>query len=324
MPGIMMTGATGFIGQHLARRLAAAGHELCCLIREGASPPFAKGALRWVVADLRDPATYRDSLRGADYVIHLAGLIDARRADEYRAVNVEATESLLQACLGVGAPRRRLLFMSSIAAMGPSYTGELLSESSACRPETEYGRSKAQAEECCLAHTDTLPIVILRPSFVYGRGDHRGLRMLDSLLGNAPSPWPQGVRTISLCHVSDLVDACVASLQCDLRPGETFIISDPAVYTWDAIRSVLIDVLDHLLPGWKPGGSGPARRSRQFHARAQGWACNISHAIEGLGFRARMPLAAGARDTIEWYIREGLLAGRQLSQDPVAERGAAK
>jgi nucleoside-diphosphate-sugar epimerase len=324
MACIVMTGATGFIGQHLTRRLAAAGHQLSCLIRAGSSPRFCEGDIRWIVADLRDPVTYRDSLRGADCVIHLAGVIDARRTDEYRAANVEATESLLQACLGVGAPRRCFLFVSSIAAMGPSYTGELLSESSTCRPETEYGQSKAKAEELCLAHAHALPIVILRPSFVYGRGDYRGLKMLDALLGHAPSPWPQGVRTISLCHVADLVDACLVSLERDLRPGETFLISDPAVYTWDAIRNVLIDVLDDLLPGWRTRGSAPASRPRQFQVRAQGWACDISHAAEGLGFRARVPLAAGARDTIEWYIREGLLAGRLLSQDPLAERGAAR
>ena len=324
MARIVMTGATGFIGQHLTRRLAAAGHELGCLIRGGSSPLFREGNIRWIVADLRDPVTYRDSLRDADYVIHLAGVIDARRADEYRAANVEATESLLQACLGVGAPRRRFLFVSSIAAMGPSYTGELLSESSTCHPETEYGQSKAKAEELCLAHAHALPIVILRPSFVYGRGDYRGLKMLDGLLGNAPSPWPQSVRTISLCHVSDLLEACLASLERRLRPGETFLISDPAIYTWDAIRNVLIDVLDDLLPGWKMGDAGPARPPRQFPVRAQGWACDISHAVEGLGFRARVPLPAGARDTIEWYIREGLLAGRLPSQDPLAERGAAR
>ena len=324
MGRIVITGATGFIGQHLTQRLAAEGHALCCLMRDGSAPRFGGGDLRWIAADLRTPATYRDSLRDADCVIHLAGVIEARRTEEYRAANVEATASLLQACRSVGAPRRRFLFMSSIAAMGPSYTGELLRESLTCHPETEYGRSKAEAEGVCLAHADALPIVILRPSFVYGPRDYRGLRMLDALLGNAPSPWPQGVRTLSLCHVSDLVAACLASLERDLHPGDTFLISDPTAHTWDTIRRALIDVLDDLLPGWKTRAPDSERPPRSFLVPAQGWACDVHHAVEGLGFRARVPLAVGARDTIGWYIREGLLPGALPRLDPVAERGATR
>jgi nucleoside-diphosphate-sugar epimerase len=322
MGRIVITGATGFIGQHLTRRLAAAGHALCCLMRDGSTPRRSGEHLRWIAADLRDPATYRDSLRDADCVIHLAGVIDARRIEEYRATNVEATASLLRACRSVGAPRRRFLFMSSIAAMGPSYTGELLRESLTCRPETEYGRSKAEAEGVCLAQADALPTVILRPSFVYGPRDYRGLRMLDALLGHAPSPWPQGVRTLSLCHVSDLVDACVASLARDVRSGDTFLISDPTVHTWDTIRAALIDALDELLPGWPRRSPDSGSAPRTFLVPAQGWACDVRHAVEGLGFRARVPLAVGVRNTIGWYLREGLLSGQLAGPDSVTERGA--
>jgi nucleoside-diphosphate-sugar epimerase len=316
MANFFITGGTGFLGSRLIQSITAGPHTVYCLCRDKKSSGDGGGPVRWIVGDLLDTSSYKDILKRADYVFHLAGLIHARRKEEFIKVNVTGTETLIEACLEAGAPLKRFVHMSSIAAMGPGYDGRLLKESGPCAPAGEYGKSKLRAEQAALTYSSRLPLVILRPTYIYGRGDMRGVKFLKIICNQPPSLLVPFISDISLCHISDVVRSCLRAAQTDTPSGETFIIADPVVYSRDQVREVVKEVITEL----RPDGSGkeendpasllledsnPEGFAKRI-TRHQYWGCDVSKAETVLGFRARVSLKEGVYDTVKWYLDEGL------------------
>jgi nucleoside-diphosphate-sugar epimerase len=256
-------------------------------------------------------------LKKTEFIFHLAGIITTRRKEEYIQTNVRGTEQLLKACLATRSPRKRFILMSSIAAMGAHYHESLLKESDPCHPRTEYGKSKRQSEVVALRYTRSIPLTLLRPAFIYGRGDKRGLEYLRSVLKGSASIANSIIQTASVCHVSDVVKACLLAMNESIKSGEIFIISDSKVYCWNELTS-LINELMCVLPMKSttlssPKAEGTMEATIQISARrkekraAQYWGCDISKARQILQFNPSVSLRQGAADTIQWYQEQHLL-----------------
>ncbi len=243
-----ITGASGFIGQHLIKHLLKSNHKLYCLSRNIPQAIPVHENLNWIEGELKDYKKYSDILKDADYVIHLAGIINTRRPEEYHRVNVEGTKYLLKACLEHGERLNKFLHMSSIAAAGPKPDNFLLSENDTPLPETEYGKSKYRAEQFVLEYAKDLPVVILRPSFIYGPGDIRGLKFLNLLSSQNELISFTIIETACLCYVDDLVEACQLAIDKSYPSGEIFNISDPTAYNWKQINSILKKIIEDLYP----------------------------------------------------------------------------
>lgn len=185
---LALTGATGFIGQHLLRELPKRGHRLRVLLRRPATAPL--NAASAVIGDLARPMNMSAALEGVDAVIHSAGLAHAMSGvpeDDYRVLNTEATIGLARAARRAGA--RRFVFLSSIRAQcGPSADG-VLTETMEPRPTDAYGRSKLAAERG-LAELD-IDWVALRAVLVYGPGVKGNMAQL-MRLARSPFPLPVG------------------------------------------------------------------------------------------------------------------------------------
>jgi len=185
---LALTGATGFIGQHLLRELPKRGHRLRVLLRRPATAPL--NAASAVIGDLARPMNMSAALEGVDAVIHSAGLAHAMSGvpeDDYRVLNTEATIGLARAARRAGA--RRFVFLSSIRAQcGPSADG-VLNETMEPRPTDAYGRSKLAAERG-LAELD-IDWVALRAVLVYGPGVKGNMAQL-MRLARSPFPLPVG------------------------------------------------------------------------------------------------------------------------------------
>jgi nucleoside-diphosphate-sugar epimerase len=270
--------------------------------------------VQWIQADLLQPETYLGLLEGKDFVVHCAGLINSRRPEDYFKGNVLATQRLLEACINAGAPNRRFLHMSSIAAMGANHSGGLLKESDACHPESEYGKSKLQAEAVAVELSRSVPLVMIRPSFVYGIEDKRGLSFLESYWNPVPSLANSIIRTFSVCHVSDLIRGCLLSMEKEVPSGEVFILSDPEIHTWSSAQVLLKKIICEILPSdlWPIEGPNEGIPERLLAANLpaeiqQFWGCDISKAQRALGFLPKVLLPGGAREVIQWYMNEGLL-----------------
>jgi nucleoside-diphosphate-sugar epimerase len=228
-PLIALTGATGFIGQHLLNELPKRGYRVRVLLRRPSEVPV--GASSAVIGDIASPHNMAAALRDVDMVIHSAGLAHAmsgRPEDDYRTINTEATVRLAQAAERAGV--KRFVFLSSIRAQtGPTAEG-VLTEAEAPQPTDPYGRSKLEAERG-LGELK-LDWVALRPVLVYGPGMKGNMAALLTL---ARSPWPLPLGGLSAKRSLLSLDNLAAAVDTVLTaPGplrRPFIVADPEPVT---------------------------------------------------------------------------------------------
>lgn len=199
---VLITGATGFIGQRLHRHLLDRGHTVRALVRpESAARARLDQRCDVHLGSLTDPAALARALSGVGSVVYAAGTVRGRGFDDFRSANVSGVEALVEALRREPEEERPVVLLSSLAASRPELS--------------DYARSKRCGEETLRAAGD-LPWTILRPPAVYGPGDTemRGLLAL-ARRGLALRPGPPGQR-LSLLHVDDLNRAVAA---CLTHPG---------------------------------------------------------------------------------------------------------
>jgi len=162
---ILVTGATGFIGSHLAEALLARGENVRALVRPTSSRRFLP-RLDVICADLLTGAGIDEALVEVRTVFHLAGATKALHARDFYTANVKATETLARRVAGKGI---RLVHVSSLAAAGPSCPGAPIDEQAQPHPVTHYGKSKLEGER--IVRSLVPDAVIVRPPVVYGPRD---------------------------------------------------------------------------------------------------------------------------------------------------------
>ena len=226
---VFLTGATGFIGSRLARRLSARGDRLRCLVRRG-TDTFGLESLgaELVVGDLASPADHAGAMAGVDLAFHLAatydiGVVDSASLDR---TNIEGTRAFLAAVERTGIPRA--VYVSSTVALGPAPAGA--AEGSA---DTEYRgpypsayhRTKAEAHRLARgAQRHGLPLIIACPAYVYGPGDlGPGGRFTEDILrGRVPGLLARPAQ-FSFVHVDDVVDGLLRLGDVG-RTGATYVL----------------------------------------------------------------------------------------------------
>src|SRR5580693_7748652 len=226
---LALTGATGFIGQHLLRELPKRGYRLRVLLRRPTSVAALTGSA--VIGDLARPQNMAAALEGVDAVIHSAGIAHAMSGvpeDDYRVLNTEATIGLARAARRAGA--KRFVFLSSIRAQTGPTAETVLTEAVEPRPTDAYGRSKLAAERG-LAELD-LDWVSLRAVLVYGPGVKGNMAQL-MRLARSLFPLPLGSLRArrSLLALENLLAAIEAVLAAPGTLRRAFIAADPQALT---------------------------------------------------------------------------------------------
>src|SRR5512135_154716 len=240
----LITGASGFIGRRLASALADQGHDVACLVRmTSRTAGLERPGIRLVVGDLRDPASLEAAAAGRDRVFHLAGTIQAVGRTAFEDANVGGTRRLIDACLRAAPGLERFVYVSSIAAAGPSEEGRPGCESDEPRPVTDYGRSKLAAENIVREAAATLPVTVVRPPNVLGPGS-KDLERAIALLrkGIFPAVGDDRPRT-SLIDVDDLVEALILVAGDPRSVGQTYYVTDGRAYAWPEITAALAEEL---------------------------------------------------------------------------------
>ena len=228
-PLIALTGATGFIGQHLLRELPKRGYRLRVLLRRPSAAPIECASA--LIGDLARPHNMSEALAEVDAVIHSAGVAQTMSGvpeDDYRLLNTEATIKLARAAERAGV--RRFVFLSSIRAQSGSTADSVLHEALEPQPTDAYGRSKLAAEQG-LAATN-LDWVALRLVLVYGPGVQGNMARLAEL---ARSPYPLPLASLkakrSLLSLDNLVEAVAKVLDAPSELKRPFIVADPEALT---------------------------------------------------------------------------------------------
>src|SRR2546425_3118324 len=142
---VLLTGGSGFLGSFVAEQLSAEGHVVRALVRPHSARKILDKVARVEFAPgaIEDRASLGAAVDGVDAVVHVAGIVKARRPTDFFEVNTQGTKNLLEAAMrhGVG----RFVYVSSLAAVGPSMDGTPVPDEAEPKPVTHYGRSKLEA-----------------------------------------------------------------------------------------------------------------------------------------------------------------------------------
>jgi len=306
-PTVLVTGAAGFIGSHLAEALVARGHSVHGLdtfipyydraVKEGNLVGLRREpGFQFFEADLRRD-DLASALAGVDTIFHLAampGLVKSwTDLDLYSSCNILGTQRLLEAARIAKA--KRVIYVSTSSVYGKEATGP---EDSELRPFSPYGVTKLAGEHLCKAYADNygLPYTILRYFSVYGprqRPDMAYHVLIRALLEGRPFPmYGDGSQSRSNTYVGDIVQATLLAFdQPEAALGEIFNVGGGEVITL-AGAVALIEELTGIQAVIQPG---PARAGDQKHTRA-----DIAKARERLGYNPATPVREGLARQVAW------------------------
>jgi len=334
---VLVTGASGFIGQHLVRRLIERGDRVSCLVR-ATSPidELRSSGARLIVGDVIDRAGMERALAEsrAGVVFHLAGLLKAVRTADFARVNAGGVESVAAACAG-RAGRTLLIVVSSLAAAGPCAGDQPLMEGDSPAPVSAYGRSKLAGELAAARRAGEMEITIVRPPIVFGPGDRGVLEMFRPIAHSGLHVVPGSKeRRVSLVHVADLVELLLLAagkgerLRPDGAPGQgTYFVAADHDPTYAELgqaiaralgkkRATVVHMPGPLVrlvglcgdslgfvrqrPGW-------LNSDKMAEALAGSWICSSAKARARLGWSPAVPWTERLRETARWYRQAGWL-----------------
>lgn len=321
---VLVSGANGFVGSHVAERLAAKGVDLRLMLRRSSDTTFLQGvSYERVDVDLREPDTLEEACAGVDAVVHLAVQTLAPIESQYQEINALGTANLVHAARQAGV--KRFVYISSLAAQGPNPDRYTLMPDPP-RPVSAYGRSKLAGEHAVLAARPDIDVAIIRLSAVYGQRDKALLPMYRmGKLGVVPV-YGDGENLLSWLHVHDAADAIVATTLADTPSGAIYTVSDGGYYTWKQLvhsfgrawgrtPRILYGPPALFKMAGAAGGfvqmltrKGLSLQGDQIrHMQARYFICDNTLITRDLGWQPRIDLDEGFAQTIAWCRGEGWL-----------------
>tara|TARA_R110002124_G_scaffold72207_5_gene193310 strand:- start:1726 stop:2745 length:1020 start_codon:yes stop_codon:yes gene_type:complete len=292
-----VTGATGFVGGALVRRLVSDGWELVVLVREQSQyAPLKKLGATVVFGDLCQPESLSELLKGCSVVFHCAALTGVEhRIDDFHQVIAEGTSNLLQAADSAGV--ERFVYVSSILVYELTenvtrYTESMSLLTSSMDP---YGRAKIAAESACLEarQAGMFQVSILRPVFVYGPGDRSGgfLPTLLSMLKTGRFRLVDGGRSqIPMIYITDLVDLLILAAEHPLADGQIYNACSAASPQWHELTTILCEEMQLAIPG-------------NVNGRLVGLLAGAAENLAKIGLLGKLPISKAAAKLLSQDVR---------------------
>lgn len=332
MPGddattsVLVTGANGFVGTRLCRTFLSHGFHVIAGVRRTSNlSEIEKLNLECRFGDVTRPETLKDMVAGVDYIIHNAGVVKVKRESAFFEVNERGTLSLFSAIAEYNPGVKKVLYISSLAAAGPSDAGNPVTEDDPPRPITAYGRSKLNGESAALAFADRLNVLVVRPPGIYGPGD-REIFSFFQTLNRRIRPYIGNInRRLQLVHVDDLCRGVYLAVTAQTKPGQIYFIAENRSYS----TKEMIDLLERgcgkrafplvvpsalfkliaFLSGaaFKAVNAAPMLTLEKARELLAWWEVSTDKAKNDFGFESKIPFEQGAKDTFDWYRREGWL-----------------
>ena len=241
----LVTGATGFIGSHLVEALVAQNRKVTCLVR----PKSQTGSLEnlpvhIIRGSVEDKDFLSEAVGGQDYIFHLAARIRSARREVYERANVTFTQNIAQACLQKNPDLKRLMYVSSIAAAGPSAPGEIQDETRTPAPTSEYGRTKLKGEEAIAKIWDRVNATIIRPPNVYGPRQQETELLIKLIEKRIVPVLKHDQKTTTLIYVKDLIRGMLEALESPKTNRQVYYLTDEAPHSW---KEVILTIKKHVL-----------------------------------------------------------------------------
>lgn len=325
---VLVTGGTGFTGTALVRRLVEEGHSVVALdYKEGLQcDALRQYGAEVVLGSVTDEAAVERSMKGVEFVFHLAAAFrELNKPDSfYKHVNVGGTSVVLAAARRNGV--RKFVYCSTCGVHG-NVDHPPANEDAPIQPADYYQRTKYEAEPLVLQQAGPqLETVILRPAAIYGPGDPERFFMIFKRVARGSFPMFGSGRTLyHPLYIDNLVDAFLLCLRPGAGNGRAYLIADENYYPIEEIVRAVARALDvpvriphyPILPAvalghivekvCRPLGVIPPIFPRRVDWFRQNRAFDITRARSELGYRPRVHLEEGLRQTGAWYRQRGYL-----------------
>ena len=321
---ILITGASGFIGSFIVEEALRKGFETWAAVRKSSSREWLQDErINFIELNLSSKEQLVEQLKPHqfDYVVHAAGVTKCLNKQDFRRINTEGTKNLAEALMALEMPLKRFVFVSSLSIFGAikeQQPYDEIRETDTPQPNTEYGRSKLEAEKYLA--TTTLPYIILRPTGVYGPREKDYFIMAKSIKGHSDFAVGYKRQDITFVYVKDVVQAVFLALEKG-ENGRQYFLSDGQVYQSTTFSDLLHEELGRpwwiriTAPVWvlrivtffgeyvgRLTGKVTALNNDKYNILKQrNWRCDIQPAIDELGYQPKVQLAEGVKETIRWY-----------------------
>ncbi len=326
---VLVTGASGFLGSYIADQLAEQGHTVRALVRPKSDKRRLEKlpGIEFAPGSITDKGSLKRAVQGAEAIVHAAGLVKARTPEEFFETNTQGTKNLLEAAEAHVPGLKRFVYVSSIAAVGPSVDGKPVPDDTEPRPVTHYGRSKLAAEQAVLAAKDRVPITVIRPPAIYGPRDREMLAFFTSIKNGVLPVLGDGQNTLSLIYGPDCASACVLAALSSGPSGRRYFVEDGTVHVWrEALAEielamgkrafmrvglpmpvVTLAAAASQLWGKVTNSAQMLTLDKVNELKQRHWVCSGEGARKELGWEPRTQWKAGVAECVQWYRSEGWL-----------------
>jgi len=323
----LVTGGQGFVGSHLCARLVAHGHRVRVLARPSSDLANLSGVdVEVVRGDITQPASLPSAVAGCDVIFHVAGALKGLREQDLFRVNADGTRNLLVAATNASPRPSRFVYVSSVAAAGPSPGGSVpRTEAMPLQPLTWYGHSKLAGENAVRA-TAGLEWTIVRPSIVFGPRERDVLGYFRIARHGLLPVVGFSDRYYSLIYAEDLADGLLCAASAPTAVGQVYFLAGSEVVSWLELGGLIASALGVAgrplrLPEFAAVAAG---RIADLFARVRGqpeifssqkviemlapaWVCSAEQAARDFGWHAATPLPDALAATARWYREHGWL-----------------
>jgi len=318
---IVITGANGFIGSHLAEYMSSKGFSVHCIVRETSN-------LRWLEnkgfifhkCGLTNVDDLKYAFKDAKYIFHLAGTVSALKYEDYIYGNVELTKNVLEAANSLEKKPEKILITSSLAVAGPTTKDKPLKESDGFNAIVQYGKAKVEQEKLCAEYFDDLNITIARPSPITGTRETEMFEFIKSINNGIFPKVGFNEKYVNIIDISDLLDAFYKMVKSEKTSGKAYFLCSEKAYSWSEIAAISAKLLKKkpftlalphfiiCIAGFFSGLYGKIIAKPQtfdYEKAKEGvqeaWLGSVEKAKKDFGFQQKTTLIEGLKEAIDWY-----------------------
>lgn len=320
---VLVTGATGFIGSHVADLLINMGHDVVCTVRKSSNLRWLEGK-KVSIEQLPalDDLHVQKIFSNLDAVYHIAGATFARNYDEFYKSNALATQELIEQVYKYSPNLSRFVYMSSFTVTGPADSLENpVDEKTIPKPLTAYARSKLAGEEIVLSYKEKIPVTIIKAPAVFGPRDTAIYSIFKTAKLGLGTLIGLDKKYLNLIYGLDLARGSIMAGMSEKAIGESYFLADDKIYNWDELIQIIKDSLNKKLflklriPDKLVLGLGSTteyfgkflskppifNRDKAIDFTQKYWICSSRKAHEELGFKCEYTIPEAIQHTVDWY-----------------------
>ena len=328
MKKILITGASGFIGNFLIEEGLKRNYEVYAAIRRSSKIEHLKNKpVKFIEIDFADQENLNSKMASSpefNYIIHNAGITKSLRRKNFFEINYQFTKNFIEAISFSNRIPLKFLYVSSLSAAGPGKPdiSAPISLSDASVPITNYGLSKLSSENYIAKRSD-ISSIIIRPTAVYGPGDKDFFNVVKLINSHIDLMIGSHKQALSFIYVKDLSRVIFDLLESPVI-NKTFLASDGNTYIKTAMSDIIAEIIQKkfcrvhvpiimakIIAAISEaisritGNVSVLNLEKIKEFSAYNWTCEITSLINDINFKPDYSLEKGLKETIEWYKQKG-------------------